>query len=79
MENKNFAHMKPGEPVFGCVTECTRLNVRANPEKDADVLGTIPADTKVMIDESESTDEFYKICSEVGLEGFCMKQFISVQ
>lgn len=79
MEN-NIAHMKAGEPLFGRVTDCTKLNIRENPESDADnVLGVIPVNAEVMIDESESTDEFYKVYTESGLEGFCMKEFIEVE
>lgn len=66
------------EPVIGLVSDCVNLRIRKEPDDKADVLGTIPVDTEVVIDEEESTDEFYKICTDSGLEGFCMRQFITV-
>ena len=65
-------------PVIGIVTDCPRLNVRVNPRADADVICIIERDSKVMIDEEDSTKNFYKICTEQGIEGYCMKQFISI-
>ena len=66
------------EPVVGIVIGCSRLNVRMKPGADAKVVCTIECDSKVMIDEENSTKNFYKICTEVGIEGYCMKQFINI-
>lgn len=65
-------------PIDGVVSGCTSLYVRSEPTVDSEPLGTIKCDTKVRIYESESTDDFYSVCTETGLEGFCMKKFISV-
>ncbi len=75
----NLVGMKPGEPLVGIVIDCKNLNIREQPDGDADILGTIPADSEVLIDESDSTSEFYKVCAASGLEGFCMKKYIAVQ
>ena len=75
----NLVGMKPGEPLIGIVIDCKNLNVRAQPDSDADVLGTIPADPELLIDESDTPSEFYKVCAASGLEGFCMKMYIAVQ
>ncbi len=75
----NMVGMKPGEPLVGIVINCKNLNVREQPDGEADVLGTIQADSELLIDESESTSEFYKVCAVSGLEGFCMKKYIAVQ
>lgn len=66
------------ESKVGIVVNCPRLNVRMKPRADADVICVIDRDSKVMIDEENSTKNFYKICAEVGVEGYCMKQFINV-
>ena len=79
MDNKKFAGMRIGEPIIGHVVNCSKLNVRKDPDADAEILGTIIAGSEVMIDESESTDDFYNICAASGFEGFCMKQFIEVE
>lgn len=54
------------------------LNVREEPVDNADVLGVVKNSTKIVVEIEESTDDFYKICTETGLEGFCMKQFIDI-
>lgn len=64
--------------VEGIVVDCSSLYVRSEPTVDSEPLGTIKCDTNVRIYESESTDDFYSVCTETGLEGFCMKKFISV-
>lgn len=78
MDNKKVAGMRIGEPIIGRVVRCAKLNVRKDPDADAEILGTIPAGAEVMIDESESTDDFYNVCAASGFEGFCMKQFVEV-
>mgnify|MGYP000707620912 CR=1 FL=1 len=75
----NMAGMKPEKPLIGIVIDCKNLNVREQPDGEADVLGTISADSEVLIDENEPTSEFYKVCTASGLEGFCMKKYIVIQ
>lgn len=70
------------KPVMGVVTNCIKLNVRRRPRVDpkpTSVVATLPALTDVEIDEGKSTEEFYKICTAAGIEGFCMKKFIAVK
>lgn len=68
--------MKPGEPVVGVVADCNHLNVRAKPDKGAEVICTVEAGAEVMVDETESTGEFCKVYTETGIEGFCMRKYI---
>ena len=66
------------EPKKGVVTDCLKLNVRKEPNSEAEVIGQITAATKLVVYENESEDEFYKICTYSGIEGYCMKKFISI-
>lgn len=63
-------------PKIGRVFGCTSLNVRKAPKTNAMVICTINCHAEVEIDELESTDDFYKICTASGIEGYCMKKFI---
>lgn len=65
------------EKIMGVVTECVKLNVRAAADTNADILCEILLGSEVVIDETESTDDFYKVCTETGVEGFCMKRYIN--
>lgn len=69
----------PVKVMTGIVVDCYQLNVREEPNVFSDVHGTISRNTKVAIDEPESTDEFYKVCTETGLEGFCMKKYVEIR
>ena len=73
-------HVEPAksEPIEGTVN-CEKLNVRSDATIDSEPVGIINRDSKVFIYEDESTEEFYKVCTATGLEGYCMKKFISVQ
>lgn len=63
---------------LGKVIDCVKLNVREEPSTKAFVVFEIPVGSTVFIDETCSTDEFYKICTEHGVEGYCMKKFIEI-
>jgi uncharacterized protein YgiM (DUF1202 family) len=66
--------------IIGVVTNCQRLNVRSAPSSDADIICSIPANTVVTItDDSEEIHPFYKVCTAFGVEGFCIKLYITVQ
>ena len=64
--------------VIGVVVDCVKLNVRAKPNGDADVVGTVNASVDVIIDKKNSTNDFYKVCTAAGLEGYCMKKYIKI-
>lgn len=74
----NEAVEKLDEPVVGVVTDCTKLNVRENPAADAAVVAVIDASTELVIIVEESTDTFFKICTASGIEGYCVKKFITI-
>ena len=66
--------------VDGIVSGCELLNIRSKGSKDADVLCTLGVNTMVKVDltaDSEA-EEFYKIITPNGVEGYCMKKFITI-
>lgn len=66
------------EPVIGIVTDCLKLNVRENPDPKALVVAVIDTSTELAVIEEESTKEFFKVCTASGIEGYCMKKFITI-
>lgn len=66
-------------PVYGYVDKCEKLNVRKSPTKHADAVCVIPAKTEVMIDTDKSTNDWYSVRTAAGVEGFCMKNFITIK
>ena len=63
---------------FGKVSNCKKLNIRKLPSRDAEIVSELIEGSEVMIDEKESTALFYKICTEHGIDGYCMKDYITV-
>lgn len=69
------------ETKVGIVANCEKLNLRRSPLKDSDganIITELLSGVAVVIDEDESTPNFYKVITETGLEGYCMKQFIEL-
>lgn len=62
--------------VEGVVAKCLKLNVRAEPDKDADVVCILDAMSEVKIDVTKSTPDWFKITTAIGAEGYCMRRFV---
>lgn len=62
---------------LGVVTGCAKLRVRSEPRFGTNVVCEIDKGTRVMIDKEQSTNEYYKIFTESGIEGFCVKTYIA--
>lgn len=69
----------PDKPYIGIVTDCMRLNVREGPDEDAKVVAIIDCLSQVTVDLDGSTDDFCKVHTPDGIEGFCMKKYIHLR
>lgn len=67
----------PVEPVYG-VVNCDKLNVRRGPSKDSKVMCIVSKGEEVMLVAEESTEEWYKVITKTGFDGYCMKEFIDM-
>lgn len=65
--------------VTGTVTGCSKLNVRVKPAIDAEVVTVLNSDSKVEIDPARSTNDWLKITTSAGVEGYCMRKFVSAK
>ena len=63
----------------GVVKDCRMLNVRKNPEVRENIIFEIPVSSEVKIIDDCASNDFYKICTTSGLEGYCMKKYIEVR
>lgn len=75
---KEVKIVEPVKEVKGIVVDCVRLNVRKNPEPKAEILCAVDAKQDLLIDEANSTEDFYKVCTAAGIEGYCMKKFVAI-
>lgn len=68
----------PVAPLDGVVT-AAKLNVRKLPSANAAVVTILNQDAKVQIDTEASTADWYKVYTATGIDGYCMKKFITVK
>ena len=64
--------------LFGTVS-CPMLNIRAEANVESEIVSVLRKEAEVTINEEESTEDFYKVCTAAAVEGYCMKQYIDVQ
>lgn len=62
--------------VTGVVVDCLKLNVREEPDIDADVVCVLDVMSEVKIDVAKSTRDWFKIYTAIGAEGYCMRKFV---
>lgn len=74
---EEFVDDRP-EEINGVVANCQRLNVRRKPKANAGILCVIDVKSKVTIDMDKSTEGWFRVTTTDGVDGFCMKQFITV-
>lgn len=67
------------EPEYGIVTDCVKLNIRTEPNIKSDVICTVDVDEELMIDSANSTDGWFNVFTKAGIEGFCMKEYVSIK
>ncbi len=70
--------MKTKKTLTGVVT-CLRLHIHTEPNVDSEVVCKIRYLTEVEIDLNSSTDDFYKVCTETGAEGYCKKGEVTLK
>lgn len=64
--------------VVGYVSGCLKLNIREEGYLGANVVCVVPEKTALLIEVAESNGEWYKVYTETGMEGFCMKQYVTL-
>lgn len=61
------------------VVNCLRLHVHSEPNLDSEIVCKVRYLTEVVIDLDKSTEDFYKIYTVIGAEGFCQKNLITIK
>lgn len=69
----------PPEPMEGYVSGCRKLNIRKEPSLSSEVICEVFEGATLMIDQSESTDAWFRVYTEAGVEGYCMKSFVTIR
>lgn len=64
---------------IGKIRDCDKLNVREEPTVESKVLCKLDKLSEVQIDKSNSTRDFYRIITSTGINGYCMKKYMSIK
>ena len=71
--------------IIGVVSNCKKLNVRADADMDAEIICVINAGDEVVVCELDGNDEWLEVHSiedepgYIGFHGVCMKKYITVE
>lgn len=80
LQPEEIAEVKPNGNLIGVVTGCEKLNLREGSNKDSKVLAILTKGTEVEVElDAPTTSEFYKVKTASGIEGYCMKKFITIK
>lgn len=66
------------KPLIGRIHGFDKLYVRKEANKESDPAGIVESTDDLIIDLENSTDEFYKVRTESGLDGYCVKDYIKI-
>lgn len=64
--------------IIGKVSGFENLYVRKEASKDSEPVGIVTNKDDISIDIAHSTDDFYKVITSNGLEGYCVKEFVKI-
>lgn len=71
--------------IIGVVSNCKKLNVRADADMDAKIITVINAGDEVVVRDLDGNDEWLEVHSiegepgTVGFHGVCVKKYITVE
>jgi uncharacterized protein YgiM (DUF1202 family) len=71
--------IKEDPKVLYGINNTKKLNVRTEPNKDADILCVIDSKSTFEIEELESDPEWVKVFLDNGKVGFCMKMYVAIK
>lgn len=61
------------------IVNCLRLHVFSEPDIDSEVVCKLRYLTEVEIDFENSTEDFYKVYTAIGAEGFCQRDLLTLK
>lgn len=70
---------KTGSIENGIVVDCSKLNIRREPKKDADIVLIVDAGAELkVIDSDKHKGDWYKVITSNKVHGFCMKKYVKL-
>lgn len=77
--NENVDVQTNKAEIIGVVHNCSKLNIRKEPNVDSEVLCVVDSGSNLQIDLVNSIYGWFSVCTETGIEGFCMKEYVKFE
>lgn len=61
------------------IANCLRLHIHSEPTLESEIICKVRYLTELDIDMEHSTEDFYKVCTAIGAEGFCQKELVTIR
>ena len=65
--------------VTGVVSNCKKLHIRKEADKRSQSIMVVDMATELKVNVKKSTKDWYSVKTTSGVEGFCMKEYITVE
>lgn len=62
------------EVIMGKIVNCKRVYIRENPSVQSNPLTDIPSGKEILI--MDKSKDWYNVCTESGVEGYIMEDFV---
>lgn len=61
------------------VANCLRLHIHSESSLDSEIVCKVRYLTELEVDMENSTEDFYKVSTATGAEGFCQKDLVTIK
>lgn len=61
------------------IANCLRLHIFSEPNLESEIVCKVRYLTEIEIDLENSAEDFYKVYTAIGAEGFCQKEMVTIK
>ena len=65
-------------PIIGRICGFSKLYVRSEANRESEPVGTVDDKEDLIIDLENSTEDFYKVRTAAGIDGYCVKSNVKI-
>lgn len=65
--------------LTGIVVNCETLKIRMSPNRYSETISEIAAGRELLVDNSQSNEEWFCVYLEFGVKGYCMRKYIEIK
>ena len=66
------------ETVIGIVANAYKLHIYKDPSIESDIIFSVYPHSELVVDLSKSTAEWLCVCTAIGIEGYCLREYVRI-